>query len=85
MDSNPIDKAQRALIREETASPKDCAWRIKEMGGRVADLVEGTRIAERTLAQEHYDESEDARARLAEARKWLRWAAGSLEEAATQL
>ena len=42
--------------------------------------TEGTlRTVEREMALDDFDATEDARARISEARKFLRWAAGSIE------
>lgn len=49
-----------------------------------ANLETDTRDLERQLAQDDFDGSEDARARLSEARRHLRWAAADLELAQTQ-
>lgn len=49
--------------------------------GRAEALIEAARDLERLMARQNFDATEDQRAELVEARKYLRWAAGSFERA----
>ena len=51
---------------------------------RAEILERQARELERFLAQQDFDNSEDARARLSEGRQHLRWAAGDFERAQMQ-
>ena len=57
---------------------------IEQCSKHITMLEEGANKIEKTLAQLDYDNSQDARARINEARRELRWAASGMEQAAKQ-
>jgi len=58
-------------------APSDLREQIEKLEQQARDL-------ERYLAQRDFDGSEDARARIAEGRRHLRWAAGDFEAVCEQ-
>lgn len=58
---------------------------LETAGSMVEKARQAVHDLERTLALSDYDATEDARARLSEARKFLAYAAGDIERAGADL
>lgn len=61
------------------------ASEMQALQAQATELHDAVRAVEAALAHDHFDVSEDTRARLMECRRNLRWAAGDLEKARAEL